>query len=357
MNETDCHVLEPDDVLRDEFACPITCEVMKDPVIAADGHTYDRAAIQRWFSRKGTSPKTGQLLDQLTLIDNVNLRRLINDLVAEGGRGLYRKSTCASESAASKRLLCRGRYLMMKCSESSEQSIRSRVWGIGEEGCVVGRAESNLIQLRDDRTVSRAHFEISYDPTRKRFGICDLGSSSGTFVRLRHGSRVPLHEDLVFKVGKHVVKVLSTCSQTAVPVPAPELTLQCIGPVGSPLEGKQYVLGRAGGYVGRDPQAQVSFTTRVGAKNVSVDAAISMHHASIVGLETPGEGVHFALLDGCEERCSRNGTWIKLHVPQDHDVSEVFELSTGAEVAAGNSQFEVAYLDTVIEKELDTGAA
>ena len=53
----DAHILEPDQNLRDEFACPITYELIHDPVIAADGHTYDRSAIQRWLSKHDTSPK------------------------------------------------------------------------------------------------------------------------------------------------------------------------------------------------------------------------------------------------------------------------------------------------------------
>ena len=36
--------------------CPITHEIMNDPVIAADGHTYERRAIERWLSQKNYSP-------------------------------------------------------------------------------------------------------------------------------------------------------------------------------------------------------------------------------------------------------------------------------------------------------------
>lgn len=43
--------------LRDEFSCPITRELMRDPVIAADGHTYDREAIEMWLRNHDTSPK------------------------------------------------------------------------------------------------------------------------------------------------------------------------------------------------------------------------------------------------------------------------------------------------------------
>ena len=49
--------LTDDQTLRDEFMCPITCDLIFDPVIAADGHTYDRSAIQGWLAKHETSPK------------------------------------------------------------------------------------------------------------------------------------------------------------------------------------------------------------------------------------------------------------------------------------------------------------
>ena len=57
--------------------CPITQELMEDPVIAADGHTYERSAIQRWLQRRQTSPKAGTPLESATLFPNHLLRRLI----------------------------------------------------------------------------------------------------------------------------------------------------------------------------------------------------------------------------------------------------------------------------------------
>merc|ERR1719510_410056 len=34
--------------IEPELLCPITCELPTDPVVAADGWTYDRTAIARW---------------------------------------------------------------------------------------------------------------------------------------------------------------------------------------------------------------------------------------------------------------------------------------------------------------------
>jgi len=45
-----------------DFICPITTEIMSDPVMAADGHAYDRYAIERWLATKSTSPLTGEEL-------------------------------------------------------------------------------------------------------------------------------------------------------------------------------------------------------------------------------------------------------------------------------------------------------
>ncbi|CAN0290841.1 unnamed protein product, partial [Discosporangium mesarthrocarpum] len=75
--------------LRDEFLCPITRELMRDPVIAADGHTYDREAIEMWLRNHDSSPKTGQPMDHRFVVANHNLKRLIKDLLLEKGEGLY----------------------------------------------------------------------------------------------------------------------------------------------------------------------------------------------------------------------------------------------------------------------------
>ncbi|XP_047324328.1 U-box domain-containing protein 15-like [Impatiens glandulifera] len=61
-----------------EFLCPITLDLMTDPVIIATGQTYERESIERWLSSdQRTCPKTGQKLTHLTLVPNFALRNLI----------------------------------------------------------------------------------------------------------------------------------------------------------------------------------------------------------------------------------------------------------------------------------------
>jgi hypothetical protein len=50
--------------------CPITQQRFQDPVVAADGHTYERTAIRRWLARHNTSPMTREQLDNTVLIPN-----------------------------------------------------------------------------------------------------------------------------------------------------------------------------------------------------------------------------------------------------------------------------------------------
>lgn len=59
--------------------CPITNEIMQDPVVAADGHTYEREAIETWFRRRNTSPMTNQVIAP-TLLPNFAVRSLIASL-------------------------------------------------------------------------------------------------------------------------------------------------------------------------------------------------------------------------------------------------------------------------------------
>lgn len=60
------------------FQCPITMELMQDPVMIATGHTYDRPAIQRWLDQgHRTCPVTGVRLRHLELIPNHAIRTAI----------------------------------------------------------------------------------------------------------------------------------------------------------------------------------------------------------------------------------------------------------------------------------------
>ena len=61
-----------------ELTCPITGEIFLRPaLLVGDGHTYERAAAERWLARSATSPLTGEPLPPhgLALVDNHALRK------------------------------------------------------------------------------------------------------------------------------------------------------------------------------------------------------------------------------------------------------------------------------------------
>lgn len=65
-------------VIPDDFRCPISLELMKDPVIVSTGQTYERCCIQKWLDAgHRTCPKTQQTLLHTALTPNYVLKSLI----------------------------------------------------------------------------------------------------------------------------------------------------------------------------------------------------------------------------------------------------------------------------------------
>lgn len=80
----------PDDgkILPGMPCCPITNVPMIEPVVAADGHTYERQAIARWLRLSNRSPLTGEVLAHVNLVPNyLLLSSLANEVavVTESG--------------------------------------------------------------------------------------------------------------------------------------------------------------------------------------------------------------------------------------------------------------------------------
>lgn len=71
------------DKAPNEFLCPITRQLMTNPVFTSDGFTYELSAIEAWF-RDGniTSPATGLALSDTTLRPNLALRSMISNWAA-----------------------------------------------------------------------------------------------------------------------------------------------------------------------------------------------------------------------------------------------------------------------------------
>ena len=64
------------------ITCPISQDEFIEPVIASDGHTYNKASILRWFqyckqiggTKRISSPVTGEKMESLTLYPNFSIQ-------------------------------------------------------------------------------------------------------------------------------------------------------------------------------------------------------------------------------------------------------------------------------------------
>ncbi|KAK8981150.1 hypothetical protein V6N11_059835 [Hibiscus sabdariffa] len=60
------------------FLCPLSLELMMDPVIVASGKTYDRTSIQKWFDSGLTiCPMTRQTLKHMNLVPNHTVKAMV----------------------------------------------------------------------------------------------------------------------------------------------------------------------------------------------------------------------------------------------------------------------------------------
>ena len=71
---------EADEGIASSLLCPITGELMTDPVFTMDGQTYERSAIEAWLQTSDTSPATGKPLPSKMLVANVRARSMLHDL-------------------------------------------------------------------------------------------------------------------------------------------------------------------------------------------------------------------------------------------------------------------------------------
>ena len=71
-------------IALENLLCPITHRLPVRPVVASDGHVYERAAIEQWLQTKSTSPLTNAEMDK-TVMDSKQTRTLIQSAIENGG--------------------------------------------------------------------------------------------------------------------------------------------------------------------------------------------------------------------------------------------------------------------------------
>ena len=109
------------------FLCPISQDVMKDPVLTTAFQTYERESIEKWFALgRRTDPMTGQRLGSTALRPNGPLR----DAIQEWQRcfpEMQQEATSYNNLAES--LVDQGRYDEAKPLHEKALAIRLKIHG------------------------------------------------------------------------------------------------------------------------------------------------------------------------------------------------------------------------------------
>lgn len=67
------------DNFEEMISCPITCNIMKDPVITPNGISYEKLAICDWLSKNNYCPITKKKLSVNELTPNYKLKEIIDN--------------------------------------------------------------------------------------------------------------------------------------------------------------------------------------------------------------------------------------------------------------------------------------
>ena len=70
------NVADDEDEPSPDLVCPISSEIMVDPVVTATGSTYEREHITCWLRTHSTDPLTNEQLRSKQLVPNLALRSL-----------------------------------------------------------------------------------------------------------------------------------------------------------------------------------------------------------------------------------------------------------------------------------------
>ena len=72
------YIFDSEDIKK-SLTCPIGFNIFIDPVVASDGHTYERENIDLWFTKSKNSPMTGQILYSTQLYTNHIIKSIIKN--------------------------------------------------------------------------------------------------------------------------------------------------------------------------------------------------------------------------------------------------------------------------------------
>lgn len=65
------------------FTCPISLKIFKEPVLAYDGHFYEKHMINKWFVNSSKSPTLGTNLNNKNLLVSYTFNLLLENFLTQ----------------------------------------------------------------------------------------------------------------------------------------------------------------------------------------------------------------------------------------------------------------------------------
>ncbi|KAL4468271.1 hypothetical protein ABPG72_015807 [Tetrahymena utriculariae] len=206
------------------------------------------------------------------------------------------------------------------------EGIQTNFFCVKEEGGKIGRHSSNQILILEE-SISRYHAEIVYH--EKKFFIKDIGSSTGTFIKVK--DRVPITLGMLFEMGSFQFEVSELDFENQI------IELDILED-SKPTNPKHYKLeiknsGEQPGFVsiGRKPSNKIKLPD---------DQHLSNVHAKIYFMNN-----QFFL----EDNASTNGTWIRLS--KEGDTSQEWEIQNNTIIKIGSTSSYNCRFDHEAQKE------
>ena len=158
----ECEGFEAEAEFPREYFCPISNQLMKDPVVLEeDGHIYERKAIEKWLKNSMNSPSSGKELTSKTLTPATTLRRRIRREIRGKLENSRDRSALWDNQAALKAWDKMYSYeLEFDSDEESLEFLSSRLRWIDNQPQFISESDSRKeSKLRQD--MMRDYFDVS----------------------------------------------------------------------------------------------------------------------------------------------------------------------------------------------------
>ncbi|KAH9615166.1 hypothetical protein KSS87_016876, partial [Heliosperma pusillum] len=192
-----CRRSEQIPIPPEELRCPISLQLMYDPVIIASGQTYERVCIEKWFSDgHDTCPKSQQKLSHLCLTPNYCVKGLIASWCEQNGVPIPDGPPESLDLNYWRLVLSDSESVQSRSIDSSKSGKLKEVKVVPLENDVIEEAEGNKKSIGDSEFVV---WELSDENVIERyeffFAVLNGDEDLGTKLKVVEQIRILLKDD------------------------------------------------------------------------------------------------------------------------------------------------------------------